>query len=302
MTRKVCIITGANSGIGRAASVSLAASGQIVVMLCRSPERGQAAHRTVIDQSGSDAERVHLVQMDMSSQASIRAGAQVLRERFEHIDVLINNAAFFDISVKQPVLTEDGHEMTWATNHLGPFLLTTELLAPLQAARGRVINIGSKGWIAYPFLSVDLENLDGSKGYSTARAYYQSKLAQLVFTRELARRYEGQITANVVRVPAVKVPDERLPELNPILLWIYKLKRRAALDPEEMARTYHWMALSEEAAALNGEVIDEKQRVISGHRAANDEALWTDLWRISEEMVGASPPAHERGSPGATVP
>ncbi len=298
MTAKVCVITGANSGIGRAASVALAASGQTVVMICRNPERGQAAQQAVIEQSGCDTERVQLLLMDLSRQASIRAGAQVLRERFEQIDVLINNAAFFDISIKQPVLTEDGHETTWATNHLGPFLLTHELLGSLRAARGRVINVGSKGWIAYPFLGIDFENLDGSHGYSTARAYYQSKLAQLVFTRELARRHAGQITANIVRVPAVKIPDERLPEINPFLLWVFKLKRRAALDPEEMARTYHWLAISEEAAALTGEVVDERQRLISGHRAASDPALWTALWRTSMEMVGLEPDGSEQEGHG----
>ena len=105
MTAKVCVITGANSGIGRAASASLAASGQTVVMLCRNPERGQAAQQAVIEQSGSDPERVQLLLMDLSRRASIRAGAQVLRKRLKQIDVLINNAAFCDISVKQPILT-----------------------------------------------------------------------------------------------------------------------------------------------------------------------------------------------------
>ena len=289
MSEKVCVITGANSGIGRAASLSLASSGHTVVMLCRNPERGRAAQQAVIEQSGANPGTVQLLLVDMSKQASIRAGAQVLRERFERLDVLINNAAFFDISVTQPVLTEDGYETTWATNHLGPFLLTHELLVPLRAARGRVINIGSKGWIAHPFLGIDFGNLDGSEGYSTARAYYQSKLAQLVFTRELARRYAGELTANIVRVPAVKVPDERLPAVNKFLLQVVKLKRRAALEPTQMAATYHWLAISDEAAALTGEVIDERQHVVPGHRVANDPQLWTTLWSKSLEMVGLEP-------------
>ena len=157
MIKKVCIITGANSGIGKAAAIQIAQEGYRVIMACRNQARGEAALKEVAAQSGSES--VELMIVDMSLQSSIRLFSQSVREKYDHVDVLIHNAADFDITRKEIVLTEEGIEQVWATNHLGPVLLTDLLMENLKnSQQGRVITISSKGLVVYPKLKVDLKD------------------------------------------------------------------------------------------------------------------------------------------------
>jgi len=182
MNKKVCVITGANSGIGKAAAVQIAQQGHQVVMACRSRERGEAALQDVRRESGSDL--VELMVLDMSSQASIRAFAAAFLAQYAVCDVLIHNAAAFDIRQKARKVTDEGIESIWATNHVGPVLLTNLLLEALQRSeQGRVITISSKGLAVYPFLKVDLADPEfKQRKFSVHKAYYQSKLAQVMYT------------------------------------------------------------------------------------------------------------------------
>ena len=191
MQGKVGIVTGANAGIGKRVALGMAQAGATVIMACRSAERGAAARREVIAQSGNSD--VHLLQVDLSSQASIRAAVASFEARFGRLDVLIDNAANFDHRLKAPILTAEGIETVFATNHLGPFLLTNLLLPRLKAsAPARVIDVASKGLIAYPRLSIEFDNLNGQRKFSMQHAYYHSKLAQVMFTYDLAERLADQ--------------------------------------------------------------------------------------------------------------
>ena len=275
------MVTGANAGIGRACAGQLAARGATVVMLCRSRERGEEARQAIARDTGGD---VRLVLADLGSQQSVRAAAAELAREHARIDVLVNNAAAFNLSQRAPSVGGDGVETIWSTNHLGPFLLTLLLLDRLVAAGGRVVNVSSLGLVVMPWLRLDLDDPDSRGSFSVTRAYYRSKIAQCAFTVELARRYPA-LQANVVRVANVALPDDRLPPLNPVTRWFYRnVKRRFALTPDRMADTYVWLAL-DAPPAIHGLHIDERRRSIGYPRQVADEAFRSALWSLSERQT-----------------
>ena len=239
---KVIIITGANSGIGKAAAIQLAQCGARVVIACRSQERGASALKDV--RSAANSQSVDLMLVDMSSQKSIRAFVEEFKGKYKSLDVLIHNAANFDHTQKKPVFTEDGQEQVFATNHLGPFLMTNLLMDMLKAsAPARIITVASQGLISYPLLNIEFDNLNGEHKFSMQHAYYHSKLAQVMFSFDLAERLRGSgVSVHCVRVGNVAIPNERLAHLPKFLLKLYALKRKFAMTPEKMAETYVWLA------------------------------------------------------------
>lgn len=273
----ICVVTGANSGIGFEASRQLAERGATVVMVCRNPERGEAARALVGDES-------HLFIADMGDLDAVRALAAEIVERFEVVDALINNAAVFDLAVDEPVFTAQGHEKVWAVNHLGPFLLTHLLLEQLAAVSGRLITISSQGLVAKPRLTLDFDDLDSRGDFDTTKAYYRSKLAQCSFAISVRERNLG-VVSNAVRVTSVAVPDDRLPELGSFQVWVYKRKRRFAITPAEMAETYVWLALD---ASIDGEYVDHKRKSVSWPKRVRDRDLRDRLWDVTMQHVGES--------------
>jgi NAD(P)-dependent dehydrogenase (short-subunit alcohol dehydrogenase family) len=282
---KTVIVTGANAGIGKAAAIQLARCGASVVMACRSPERGERALLEVRAESGSP--HVELMLVDMASQGSIRHFAETFRAEHQQLDVLIHNAANFDHTLHRPVLTEDGVETIFATNHVGPFLLTKLLLDLLTATQGRIITVASKGLVSFPFMAIDFNNLNGERTFGTTRAYYQSKLAQVMYTLALAQRLEGTgATVQCVRVTNVAIPDERLAHLAGWQRAAYSIKRRFAITPERQAETYVFLAADPEAGLVNGAYWDENNRQVRANRHAYDRAAQERLWRVTEQMAG----------------
>jgi NAD(P)-dependent dehydrogenase (short-subunit alcohol dehydrogenase family) len=285
MQSKTIAITGSNAGIGLRAAVGLARQGHQVVMLCRHPQRGETARQQVMAESGND--RVDLILVDMASQASIRTAAVELAERYPHLDGLINNAANFDITQKQLQRTEDGVETIFATNHLGPFLLTNLLLPQLQASESaRVLNIASKGLLTYPFLKIEFDNLNGERKFSAQHAYYHSKLAQIIFTYDLAERLkDSNVTVNCIQVPAVRLDTGRYEHVPSLLRTVYELKMRFALTAEAMAATYIRLATAPEFAGMAGQYVDEQCRAIKSPRSSYDTATWRRLWDVSAALT-----------------
>jgi NAD(P)-dependent dehydrogenase (short-subunit alcohol dehydrogenase family) len=296
MQSKTIAITGSNAGIGLRTALGLARQGHQVVMLCRHPQRGEAARQQVIAESGNDRVDLHLV--DMASQTSIRTVAADLARRYPHLDGLINNAANFDITQKHPQQTEDGIETIFATNHLGPFLLTNLLLPQLQASESaRVLNIASKGLLTYPFLKIEFDNLNGERKFSAQHAYYHSKLAQIIFTYDLADRLkDSRVTVNCIQVPAVRLDAGRYEHVPAPLRALYQFKMRFSLTAEAMAATYIRLATAPEFAGVTGQYFDEQCRPIKSLRSAYDRAMWQRLWEISAALT------HERVPGAASVP
>ena len=290
LTGKTIIITGANSGIGKAAAIQLAEMGANVVMACRSLERGSAALNEVKQRSGNDA--VELLQVDMSSQASIRQFAEAFLFAHSRLDVLIHNAANFDLALKKPVLTTDGVETIFATNHVGVFLLTNLLLNVLKAsAPSRVITVASKGLMLYPSLDIEFDNLNGERKYNPQHAYYHSKLAQVMYTYDLGERLAGTgVTVNCVRVGNVALADDRLQNIPGFLKKIYAIKKSMSLAPEQMARTYVYLAADPALRDVTGGYWDEHNQQGKSNAHSYRRETWPKIWQAPEAMIASNKP------------
>lgn len=283
---KTILITGANSGIGKAAAVQLAALGANVILACRSRERGEKALLEIKEDTRS--EKVTLMQVDLSSQASIRQFAAEFLARHARLDVLIHNAANFDQSLQSAVLTADGVETIFATNHVGVFLLTHLLLDTLKAsAPSRIITVASKGLSVYPFLDIEFDNLNGQRNFSAQHAYYHSKLAQIMFTYDLAERLRGSgVTANCVRVTNVAIPDERLAGLEPWVRRLYEIKRRMSITPERQAQSYVYLAADPAVQDITGGYWDENNQQVRSSPKSYHRETWKRLWDETERLAG----------------
>ena len=285
LTDKTIIITGANSGIGKAAAIQLARLGATVIMACRSAERGAKALDEV--RKAADSQRVELLRVDMASQASVRDFVAEFSSRHQRLDVLIHNAANFDHSQTKPVLTEDGVETVFATNHVNIFLLTQLLLDTLKASTpSRIITVASQGLMTYPFLDIEFDNLNGQKKFSMQHAYYHAKQAQVMFTFDLSERLKGAgVTVNCVRVGNVAIPDERLTHLPKFLLKLYEMKRKFALTPEKMAETYTWLSTDPALKTVTGGYWDAPDKLAKANKNAYNRETQKRLWDATEQLI-----------------
>ncbi|MBI2060981.1 MAG: SDR family oxidoreductase [Nitrospirae bacterium] len=277
MTGKTCIVTGANSGVGYFTALGLAKTGARVVMVCRSRERGGEALDTIRKETGSKS--VELMIADFSSQTSIRTFAGEFVKRHPRLDVLINNAG---IIAGPRVVTPEGLEYTFALNHIGYFLTTALLLPHLKkSAPARIINVASEG---HRMGRIRFDDLQMERGYTAMKAYNQSKLANVLFTYELARRLEGTgISANCLHPGAVGS------NFGGTSVWWMrvgmKLGKPFLLTPEKAARGPVYLATSSEVANVTGKYFWNKRVMPSSGRSHNNEDAGK-LWEVSERLVG----------------
>ena len=278
--------TGANSGIGKAAAILLAKNGANIILACRSLERGKKALEEI--SRTSESNKVELFQLDLASQDSIRKFAALFKAQHSKLDVLIHNAANFDLSYKKPVMTEDGVETIFATNHIGPVLLTHLLLDLLKkSAPSRIITVASKGLVTYPFMDIEFDNLNGERKFSPQHAYYQSKQAQVMFTYDMAEELKGTgVTINCVRVTNVALPDEKIVHLPSWQRKIYGLKRKMAITPEQQAETYVYLAADTSVEEISGGYWDEQKRLVKSNKNSYNRTTWKNLRKISNKMAG----------------
>ncbi|MCC6603149.1 MAG: SDR family oxidoreductase [Anaerolineae bacterium] len=272
MDGKVCIVTGANAGIGKATAVGLAQRGATVVMVCRSAERGRLARQEIIDRSGSQA--VHLLLADLAAQNDIRQLAQTLLDQFPQIHVLINNAAV--IPLRRSVSVDDV-ELQLAVNHLAPFLLTNLLLDRLQAsAPARVITVSSG---VHRGATINFDDLQSERRYHHTNVYSMTKLMNVLFTRELARRLQGSgVTAYSLHpgVPATKLSAH----------YAGREGHERASFPELMdaAQTSIYLATAPDIEHLSGDYF-ANSRVQENTAVANDPTLAQKLWQVSVQLT-----------------
>ena len=277
---KKCIITGGNSGIGYQAAKQLADKGWQVTIFCRSKERAESACETIISETGNS--HVSYLLADLSDLTSTKTAIENYIQTQRALDVLINNAADFDLSIKQPVLTKDGLEKQFATNVVAPFLLS-QSFSPLlkESESGRILNISSQGLQAYPFIKLNFDNLKGEQSYTPSKTYYQNKLALLMLTLAMRARYKD-VTIQAIRVPSVKVDMKRYSHLSSFMKNLYKLKSRFSISPEEMAQTYVALATGN---SYNGFLYNEKCQEVKANRSVYDQEAQEKLYRILTQLT-----------------
>jgi len=282
MAGKTVVITGGNSGIGKATAVALAAAGARVVITARNEARGTAAVADIAAASGSDD--VELSVFDLGDLSSVRVGAADLLERCPTIDVLCNNAGLI---LSERSLSADGYEATFAINHLGPFLLTELLLDRLQAsAPSRIVNVASMAH-TYARRGVEFDDLMAEKSYKAMKVYGRTKLANILFTTELARRLAGTgVTANSLHPGTVATGYARDGDTTGVMAWGVKVYAHLpiSLTPEQGARTSVYLCSSPEVDGVTGAYF-AKCRAKTPSANARDEAAAAQLWTVSEELV-----------------
>ena len=285
MDKKLCVITGANSGIGKQAAIQIARRGYHVIIGCRSRERGEAALKEIIEKSGGSVE---LILVDMSLKYSVQTFAEEITKKHETVDVLIHNAAVFDIAQKERKITSEGVESVWMTNHIGPVYLTRLLLPALKRSEdGRILTVSSKGLLAMPGLKVDLADPEFKhRKFSVTKAYYQSKRAQVMYTYWLADQLKGtNVTANSIRVTAVKIDINRHPDISAFQKWVYRQKSKNSISAGQMAETYTYLAISPEVRNVNGKYFDENNKLVKSNPYTCDKQNIDAVMALTERYL-----------------
>ncbi len=276
MAGRICIVTGANSGIGKPTAEGLLRLGATVVLACRDVRKGEGARAEMVQTvSGANAEVLHL---DLASFDSVRTFAREFQSRHPSLHVLVNNAGVY---TRHRHVTSDGLELQFQVNHLGPFLLTNLLLDELRAsAPSRIVNVSSQ---AHQGAKMNFEDLQGERRYSGFDAYNQSKLALVLFTVELAKRLEGTgITANAVHPGVIRTnlgKGEYPRGFDVIRLF---LKR-----PEKGARTSLYVATSPALESVTGKYFAKSAEARSSPES-HDGVTARRLWDISAALAGIS--------------
>lgn len=278
MSEKIVLVTGANSGMGKATAAKLADTGARVVMLCRDKSRGEAAYKEVLDQDNS--RKVELMLCDLGDMSDIRRFTGEFKEKFSRLDILVNNAGVITLDRRE---TRDGLELQFGVNHIGHFLLTMRLIDIIPRHAGaRIVVVGSG---AHKAGRIHFEDYNLTKGYNVVTAYGQAKLANLLFTRELAKRLAGTgITVNCAH-PGAVATSMGVDRNNGFGKTITGLLRPFFQTPEQGAGTALFLALDPSVKEVTGEYFYKCKKARSS-KASQDEEMAKRLFELSEKITG----------------
>lgn len=279
LTGKICMVTGATSGIGKVTSYTLASRGAELIVTGRNQQKAEDTVRWIKSGTGNDT--IQYLLADFSDLQQVREMATIFRERYERLDVLVNNAgAFFNTRQKTPY----GVEMTLLVNHLAPFLLTNMLLDRLKSSsQARIVNVSSD---AHKYDTMDFNDLGFNRGYSGMKGYARSKLANILFTYELARRLSKyEVTANALHPGhiATDIWRTNFSIIGPVLKWVMSF---FALSPEEGADNTIYLASSPEVEGLTGKYFVKREAVPSSP-ISYDKNVAQRLWEISAGLTSS---------------
>jgi retinol dehydrogenase 12 len=279
MQGKVCVVTGATAGIGLVAATELAGHGAHVVIVGRSAEKCAGTQAQI--RSKSAAASVDTLVADLSSLAETKRLADQVRDRYPRVDVLLNNAGAMFWKRTE---SADGIERTFALNHLSYFVLTNLLLPVLKkSAPARIVNVASD---AHKGAFINFDDIQFKQKYSGWKAYQQSKLANILFTYELARRIEGTgVTANSLHPGFVRTSFLEAFNDAPAGWLLKNIGGMIALTPEQGARTSIYLASSPDVAGVSGRYFVKEKPVVSSPQS-RDQAAAERLWRLSVDMTG----------------
>jgi retinol dehydrogenase 12 len=289
MVGKTCLITGATNGIGRVTAVELARMGVELFLVYRNKARADETVAEIRNRTGN--QDVHLLCADLGSQKQIRAAAAGFLATGKPLHLLINNAG---LGNTKRLMTEDGIEMVFAVNHLAYFLLTMLLLDRIkQSAPARIVNVASE---AHRFGTINFDDLDGERRYRTFGAYSQSKLANILFSYELARRLAGSgVTVNSLHPGGIA--SGLWTNNGPLAQFIMKAGRPFLKTPQQGARTTIYLASSHEVEGVTGKYYSNCREKTSS-RKSYDVDISRRLWDLSAQMTGVDP----EGSVGGIAP
>lgn len=275
MKGKICMITGANSGIGKATVIGLAKMGATIVMVCRNKERGELALQDI--KKACSNGNIDLMLADLSKQKAIHQFVAKFKEKYQSLHVLINNAG---VNLSKRVLTEDGIETTLAVNYLAPFLLCNLLLETLQESKpSRIVNVAS----SVQARKFKFDNLNGEKHYHQLQAYSQSKLAVILFTYEFARRIEGMgVTVNCLHPGYVKT--NMVKNYRKFVKHFFPFIGLFMASPKKGAKTSIYLASSPEVEGVSGKYF-VKRKEAKSVKSSYDEELAKRLWDISISLT-----------------
>ena len=282
---KTVVVTGGNSGIGFETAAALASMGARVLITARNADKGRAAVASISQRLRGEGQ-VQLVTFDLADLTSVRRGAAEILEQTPRLDVLVNNAG---LVLSERSETVDGYEATFAVNHLGPFLLTNLLLDRMtESAPSRIVNVASTAHNAAR-QGIPFDDLQSTRGYRGMHVYGQSKLANILFTLELSRRFADKgVTANSLHPGTVRTGYGRDGDARGLLGFGIKIASPFFLSPAKGARTSVYLASSPEVVGISGEYF-VKCKARKPRRWAQDPAAAGRLWQVSEELVGLAP-------------
>jgi NAD(P)-dependent dehydrogenase (short-subunit alcohol dehydrogenase family) len=276
MDGKIVMITGANSGIGKETARVLAERGASIIMICRNQERGEAALKELRKETGSD--KIELFLADLTKPDTIHKAVDKFKEKYDRLDVLINNAG---LTLNERIITSAGYEKTFTTNHLGHFLLTHLLLDTLkQSSPSRIVNVSSA---VHATANLKFNDINQKKHYRGYLAYANSKLANLLFTYELARKLEGTgVTVNALHPGFVRTNFGKEGR-NWFFKALFAIARIFAISVEKGAKTSIYLASSPEVENVNGKYFVRCKLVKSSDESYDLESQ-KRLWELSEHI------------------